>query len=383
MPPDLFTLGRMKTPAQRKEREHITLGMNRLLEGPGALVYGNDISRATMRQQDKELQFNASVVALHLERMDILRLQALTATAKMQAINRAKASGFKISTDVLPKIGQKLLIARPVQRRQVFEAKSAGKDPRASPNVEGTIVAISLVGFSCCVQFKNMKGKDQRVWVWPNEYRLLDPKAQTLDPWLECKPTLAWRDVRQHMMEFAHGVEVRWKDTRQLRARLRELGLDDADMRDVEEILHEFELPDVQSCNAPSYCVEVVVQILDYKFLSFLQQENPNLGFECSRDEGEFDKVLVYLVEAFDFKDFMAAASLWRHDRTSRPSLVYPAVLEAISGEKHDCQACFESGKCEAEHVCCRDFMLTRISKLGWVSRRKQASGTLPSSVSH
>ena len=69
---------------------------------------------------------------------------------------------------------------------------------------------------------------------------------------------------------------------------------------------------------------------------------------QCHQDEGDLDKVLAYLVDfdSFEFKDFVAAASIWRQDR---PALLYPEVIKAMSGEEHDYKTCFDSGECEAD----------------------------------
>lgn len=73
----------------------------------------------------------------------------------------------------------------------------------------------------------------------------------------------------------------------------------------------------------------------------------------------------------------MAAAVKWRLDRLSRPSLMYPLVIEAISGEPHDCQTCSTSDNCEPEHVCCKDHLLRWMVTMGWADKSELGTITL------
>ena len=75
MAPDMYVLGRMRTPALRAEHERTTATLSHLLTGPNALVpglesYSDALARPTMAQQTRVTEFNAACVALHLETLD-------------------------------------------------------------------------------------------------------------------------------------------------------------------------------------------------------------------------------------------------------------------------------------------------------------------------
>ena len=74
MPPDMYVLGRMRTPALRAEHDRMTATLNHLLAGPNAPLpgygsYSDAFARPTMAQQTRVGEFNAACVALHLKRL--------------------------------------------------------------------------------------------------------------------------------------------------------------------------------------------------------------------------------------------------------------------------------------------------------------------------
>ena len=68
-------------------------------------------------------------------------------------------------------------------------------------------------------------------------------------------------------------------------------------------------------------------------------------------------------------KDLLAAAGVWRKDRESKPALLYPKVLQALSGLPHVCADCVHTQHCHREHACCREFALSDCEKMGWFRR--------------
>ena len=85
----------------------------------------------------------------------------------------------------------------------------------------------------------------------------------------------------------------------------------------------------------------------------------------------------------FGYDAFMAAAVKWKYDRTHQPKLIYPLVLEAMSGNKHDCKDCSNSNMCQPEHECCKDYLLGRLLSMGWASRSVLGDVSLSSSLPH
>ena len=213
--------------------------MCHLLAGPTPLVpglkcYSDALARPTMSQQTRVTEFNAACVAMQLETLDILHVQAHSATAKTQTLNRLKMSGNKVSSAILPSIGQEVYFKRPVYKRSSFNARN----PAESPNVRGIICALST---SCCVRWTDVDSKVHETWLWHHEYKSVGTIVQLVPS----AATPTWPYVWQKMIEFIHDVQVNWKNTRALREALRaiEVADDGEAMRDLDQLFEDMQLP--------------------------------------------------------------------------------------------------------------------------------------------
>ena len=84
----------------------------------------------------------AKCVWAYLELRDLNVRKALSATERTQLANRMRRSGIRISKSILPKVGQQVLMRRPIKRPGTHVAK----DPMQSINVSGVVLAVvSLV----------------------------------------------------------------------------------------------------------------------------------------------------------------------------------------------------------------------------------------------
>ena len=283
--PDMYVLGRMKTPTQRREHQDAVRSVNQLLVGRRSLL-----SRTTMEHQAKEDEFTAAVVSLHLERRDVLHRKALSSTAKAQTANRIRRSGGRISMSAIPQIGQKVFFRRPVRYLKQFKAKN----PAAPPNVEGTITAVSTVGFSFCVEWTDEKKNRRQTWLFPSELNIAGGGDSDL-PEVTAPPTVLWSDLRMYIKDFSNSVQSSWQNTRALIKQLKAIKIDSAE---VEQALGLMDLPDHRTVSASRYCEEATVQVLDSKFWTFLQSNIEHLGdhIQGVKINSLVDQVLAFLV---------------------------------------------------------------------------------------
>ena len=133
------------------------------------------------------------------------------------------------------------------------------------------------------------------------------------------------------MMEFIHDVQVKWKNTRALREELRDTEI--VDDRDVDQLFEDMQLPAPGTDNTTNYCKEALVQLLDHSFFHFLASCTEGLDSLIKEPEtapqSTILQAIASLVQSYDFKDFMAAAALWRQDRLKRAALFGHACCPA------------------------------------------------------
>ena len=284
--PDVWNLGRMKTPAQRQQHQGAVRALNLLLAGPKE---GSQHTRwATLEQQAKESEFSAAVVAQHLEKQDVLHRRAISSTAKMQTANRMRRSGAKLKSLVVPKIGETVVFRRPVQDRKKYKKKQ----PAALANVEGTIIAVSTVGFSYYVEWQDDNDRTRQTYLFPSEMTVVGSgKGQA--PEVKANKILLWDDVRMYIKEFSHTVQLSWKNTRNL---MKTLGEQRFKPLKVLGALGSMDVPNIQTVNSSRYCEEVTVQILDQKFWALLQSNIDDLDDLMPDLDASGDDILAYLV---------------------------------------------------------------------------------------
>jgi hypothetical protein len=201
IPPDMWHLGRMKTPAQRSQHQVAIHSLNYLVADRS-----DNLNWATLEQQAKEGAFSAAAVTLHLEKNDIIHREALSWTAKTQIANQLRKAGTRFTSLAIPVVGQKVTFRRPVRDPKKFKAQN----PVALPNVEGTIIAISVVGMSYYVEWKDENNKTRHSCLFYDEFEtgLRDDVTR-----LETTRIISWADIKMYMREFSFIVKVSWKNT--------------------------------------------------------------------------------------------------------------------------------------------------------------------------
>ena len=243
----------------------------------------------------------------------------------------------------------------------------ARKKPHLAPNVAGTITAVSTIGTSFSVEWTDEENVHHRTQVHPSELIVTDPTLHEV----HTDETMTWADVKQHMREFTNDVQQRWKNTRALREEVRADSCDYDERLTCDE-LEGMDLPDRSTVSAQAYGEAVLTQMLDRKFMLHLRmcaqslQATPQTPVEA---ENNLEFLMKYLVTELDFEDFMGVSSSWQHSRLQHPSLTYPKVIEAMTGKPHVCRECVLSENCMPEHLCCYEYHVSCMTKMGWWHR--------------
>ena len=362
MSPYLYRFGRLRTPKERMERSQEVLALKRLMAGNETMSEAGRFE--PVGHQDSLLLTHC--VTAHLERRDQHHRHALTSTTKRQTLNRVAAtnlrqSGVRLLPSVIPTIGSEVRFRRPVKNPTRFYANN----PTLDPNVLGTVVAASSVAGSFKMEWTDENQKKRTSWIGPREFI---STAATHE--IHVDPTMPWSDVKVHMRDFVDHVQQRWKNTRAL---VTELSQDtEIDIRSVDDALNKMPLPDILTVSPQEYSEKVVMELLDSKFFQHLKDiAGAHLGCPAREmiEEDDIEETMRYLVQDLQFRDFMGACAKWKFTRLANPSLTYPLVIEALTGEEHSCRDCHLSGSCAPEHLCCCDFVTQKMVAMGWLQR--------------
>ena len=133
MAPDMLVYGTMRTPEDREACKKLTKSLLALVDDPQS----NGLTSSMSEFYEDTL---AKCVWAYLELREANVRKAMSSTERTQLANRLRRSGIRISRSILPKVGQEVLMRRPVKRQNTHVAK----DPTQSVNVSGVVLAVSL-----------------------------------------------------------------------------------------------------------------------------------------------------------------------------------------------------------------------------------------------
>jgi hypothetical protein len=352
MAPDMLMYGTMRTPQDR----HACKQLNKSLL---ALVDDTQLHGLTSTMSEYYEDTLAKCVWAYLELREANVRKAMSSTERTQLANRLRRSGIRISKSILPKVGQKVLMRRPVKRQNTHVAK----DPTLSPNVSGIVLAVSLPSASFQVQWMDERTK-QTHSVWTGAHGLIFSEDVCLTP----QPrTLTASDIAVHMKDFINEICVWWRDTRATLAEVRE-NMEDVCEYDVSEALDDLGLEVWEhEMTAPQFAEQILQGVLDEKFVRYLRDCEPGLeNIQVKTSDEHVDDLLNHAIKNLGCKELLAAAGAWRKDRVSKPALFYPKILQVFSGIPHVCATCVLTQQCHPEHACCRELLLSEFDKKGW-----------------
>jgi hypothetical protein len=352
MSPDMLMFGTMRTPEDRKACKGLTKSLLALVDDPES-----NALTSTMRDYYEDTL--AKCVWAYLELRETNVRKAMNSTERTQLANRLKRSGIRISKSILPKVGNQVLMRRPVKRPNTH----VGKDPMQSVNVSGVVLAVRLASASFQVQWTDERTK-QTHSVWTGAHGLVFSEDVCLTP----QPrTLTTSDIAIHMKDFINEIGVWWRDTKASLTEVRE-NKEEVCEYDVREALNELGLGEWEhQMTDQQFAEQILLAVLDEKFVRYLRDCEPGLESIQGKISDEDTVTLInYTIKNLGYKELLAAAGVWRKDRVSKPALLYPKVLQALSGIPHVCASCVHTEHCHPEHACCREFLLSKLHKMGW-----------------
>jgi transposase InsO family protein len=351
--PDRLYIGRLRTPVSRLADDKMSQYLLNLLDDRSGRF--TNLS-STM---DKENNFSlAEGVARAIEQREVVESYALSWTGKKNAANRSRQRGGRIKRSAILDLGSLVTIRRP------FRGKFPNKT--LTPNVNGTVDGVSLGSASYSVKYKDENGKIKTEWVNAVSVFYRGGEADVMN---KTAAAPAWKDVRHYMGDFVDGMEMEWRNTRQLISKLDKVEWQDLE-RETADVLEELDLPDERMISSVRRCELVVFKVLDWLFLQHLREQ-----YICLSDSHDFldpakiEMLLAYTHHVHKFKLYMGATSKWYRERFEQPGIVYPALLGAISGKVHKCCECDPETDCQPEHMCCRDWHFARFAKVRWLSQ--------------
>jgi transposase InsO family protein len=350
--PDMFVYGTMRTPDDRESHKQLTRSLISLIDDVPP-------NRLTSNMFDHYEETLARCVWAYLELRDSTARKAMSSTERTQIANRTRRSGIRLSKSILPQIGQTVLMRRPIKRPNAY----AAKDPTKSVNVKGVVIAVSLVAASFKVQWVDDSTHEVReTWTGAQGLVFSDDVCVARQP-----QTLTTTDIGLHMKDFINDVQNWWRDTK---ATLEEVRNDEEDMcsRSIENALSSLGLDQWElRMTKEQFAEEVLQSVLDEKFIRYLRVCEPAVAnLEGDVDDQDINELLNHSIKNLGYTQLMAAAGRWRKDRALKPELLFPKVLQALSGTPHECSSCALTKKCQAEHACCRAWVLAKIDQMGW-----------------
>ena len=193
MPPDMIMFGTMRTPEDRKACKKLTKSLLALVDDAEPTQLNSTMSEYYEDTLSK-------CVWAYLELRDINVRKTMSSTERTHLVNRMRRSGIRISKSILPKVGQQVLMRRPIKRPNTHVAK----DPMQSVNVSGVVLAVSFASVSFQVRWTDERSK-QTHDVWTGVHGLVFSEDVCLTP----QPrTLTTSDIEVHMKDFINDISV-------------------------------------------------------------------------------------------------------------------------------------------------------------------------------
>ena len=339
----------MRTPEDRKACKKLTKSLLALVDDAEPTQLNSTMSEYYEDTLSK-------CVWAYLELRDINVRKAMSSTERTQLANRMRRSGIRISKSILPKVGQQVLMRRPIKRPNTHVAK----DPMQSVNVSGVVLAVSFASASFQVRWTDERSK-QTHDVWTGVHGLVFSEDVCLTP----QPrTLTTSDIEVHMKDFINDISVWWRDTKASLAEVRE-NKEDVCEYSLTDSLSDLGLTQWEhQLTKPQFAEQILMAVLDEKFVRYLRECEPSLSaLDVTISESDIGNLLNYVIKDLGCTELLAAAGVWRKDRVSKPALLYPKILQTLSGIPHVCATCEH---CQPEHACCREFTLSKVKKMGW-----------------
>jgi hypothetical protein len=361
--PDRIWQGRLRTPVSRKLQKERSKVVIRLLDDK----YGR-FDALSSRLADQDMDRTAEAIARAIDLRQELQRYALAWTGKKQTANRMmrmRQLGGRVKRAALLEVGAEVTIPRPSDR--LF------KNQTLTRNVTGQIIGSSMGSLSYHVQYRDHHDKQRSTWVGAEAIFLAGGVSDIVTQADPCPP---WKDVQRHVMDFAHRIEVGWRNTRSLTDALAKSEMEEEMARTLDDLLEDVPLPDRNSMTAMEHCELVMYRVLDSLFMHSLKDYYANITGTNMETTGimtieDVDILLMYTCQQYGYNLHMTAVSRWRRERLQNPTFLYPMVLGAVSGREHECSKCDPDKECQPEHVCCLAYHVRRLEGLGWAQKRK------------